>query len=104
MAFNANQLKKIRAAIHRAYSEAEIPIGWLKADIDAELPVYDTYLDTEQVTANSTFSPGFRGKSTVNDRRTIDLVVRMARYLVANPQYIAVLRAILVEIEGVDSV
>ena len=104
MAFNTNQLRKIRSAIHRAYSEANLPITWTKADIDAELPTYDTYLDIEQVTANNTFSVGFRGKSTANDRRTIDLVVRMARYLIANPQFIRVLQAILREVEGVDGV
>lgn len=104
MAFNPNQLARIAAAIHRAYSDARVPLTWRKADINAELPVYDTYLDTEQLTANNTFSASFRGKSTAADRRTIDIVVRMARYLVANPQYIAVLKVILREIEGVDSV
>lgn len=100
MALTAARRTRIYAALVRAYSKNEIPIPWLKSDFIDALDTYDAYLDTEQPSANTVLSTALPA-STISDRRTIDIVHRMGRYLIAQPQYVPVLRDILREIESI---
>lgn len=101
MALTVNQVTSLIHRIHLAYSQARLPMGWQKTDPIAEIQALDTFFTNNAATINNQFSAGFRAKTVVSDRVVIFAIVALAR-LRTNPEYGAVIRAIVNDLFGED--
>ena len=102
MALTTNQKTKVRAALHRAYSVAELVIPWTKPEADLAITDADNWIDSNAASFASALSQPFRGSSTAADKSVLLITLAIAQRLASDPGYTAVLKSILSEFETIQ--
>lgn len=102
MALTANQIVRVRAALHRAYSQQQRGTPWTKPDVDAVIADADTWLLDNQSNYNVSLSQPFRNNATAEDKALLLIVVAIAQRLVASPGHVDILRQVLAELREIQ--
>ena len=102
MALNANQQKRVRAALHRAYSAQEILIPWTKPQADAAIAASDAWIDSAGASYNSALPVAYRTSASTSDKALLLAVNTIAQQLVNQPTHLAMLSQILGELQGIE--
>lgn len=102
MALTTNQKTQVRAALHRAYSAAGLPIPWTKPDADLAISDTDTWLDSNAVSFATALSQPYRGTSTAADKSVLLITMAIAQRLVNEPAYVDILRHVLAQLDGIQ--
>lgn len=84
MALTTNQKTQLRKFLHASYSRHEMPLPWVKADVDQAITDLDTFLDDNQVNINAAMSEPFRSTASAADKAVLFTAIAAASYILGN--------------------